>query len=110
MEIIINIPEEMYNSIVNMVNSEACSLNELARAVVEGVVVPQGHGPLIDATDLLIKLKPFAETRDIHEIINLIVDAPVILYSELAIALAKHFEELKKRAEELEAKEEEEDE
>ena len=98
MQIIINIPDEEYNSIVNMVNSEACGISELMRAVAEGVIVPKGHGPLIDATDLLIKLKPIAETRDIHEIINLIAyDVPVILYSELAVALEKHFEELRAR-------------
>lgn len=45
-ELVIKIPEEEYEMIVN---SEDCGLNTLTRAVARGTMLPKGHGRLIDA-------------------------------------------------------------
>jgi hypothetical protein len=45
-ELVIKIPEEEYDLIVN---DEACGLNVLTRAIAKGMLLPKGHGRLIDA-------------------------------------------------------------
>ena len=50
MEIVIKIPEEEYEDIIN---SEDCGLYVLTRAIAKGTPLPKGHGRLIDADDLL---------------------------------------------------------
>lgn len=53
-KLVIKIPEEEYGLIVN---DEACGLNVLTRAIAKGTPLPKGHGILIDANALTIKLK-----------------------------------------------------
>ena len=70
MEIVINIPEEWYESIMNG-NSDALN----AEFVKRGIVLPKGHGRLIDA-DLFVQKHPLAFVRDV------INDAPTIIESD----------------------------
>lgn len=48
-ELVIKIPEEEYEMIVN---SEDCGLNTLTRAVARGTMLPKGHGALKDAEEI----------------------------------------------------------
>ena len=70
MEIVINIPKEWYESIMNG-NSDALN----AEFVKKGIVLPKGHGRLIDA-DLFVQKHPLAFVRDV------INDAPTIIESD----------------------------
>ena len=67
MEIVINIPKEWYESIMNG-NSDALN----AEFVKKGIVLPKGHGRLIDA-DSFVQKHPLAFVRDV------INDAPTII-------------------------------
>jgi len=49
-ELVIKIPEEEYEDIIN---SEDCGLHRLTRTIAKGVVLPKGHGDLIDRCELL---------------------------------------------------------
>lgn len=49
-EMVIKIPEEEYEMIVN---SEDCGLHTLTRAIAHGAILPKGHGRLIDANELI---------------------------------------------------------
>ena len=49
-ELVIKIPEEEYEMIVN---SEDCGLHTLTRAIARGAILPKGHGRLIDADRFL---------------------------------------------------------
>ena len=57
MQIVIDIPEEKYQGIVNMAKeildaSTFCSPRYLYKAVLNGTPLPKGHGRLIDADTL----------------------------------------------------------
>ena len=54
MELVINIPEEWYGSIMNG-NSDALN----AEFVKRGIVLPEGHGRLIDADELCRNISEF---------------------------------------------------
>lgn len=51
MQIVIDIPEEEYEDIIN---SEDCGLHRLTRAIANGTPLPKGHGDLTDK-DILAK-------------------------------------------------------
>lgn len=48
-ELVIKIPEEEYEDIIN---SEDCGLHRLTRAIAKGTLLPKGHGRLIDISKL----------------------------------------------------------
>lgn len=56
MQIVINIPKEIYETL-NGIPMENISLLDLLDAVRAGVVLPKGHGRLIDADKLLDALR-----------------------------------------------------
>lgn len=60
-ELVVKIPEEEYEMIVN---SEDCGLHTLTRAVARGTILPKGHGRLIDA-DALVDTLGASELRNI---------------------------------------------
>ena len=84
MQIVIDIPEEEYEVIVN---SEDCGLHTLTRAIANGIPLPKGHGRLIDAdkiNDSDIKAvkrngKIYVELSDLQ---NLIDNAPTVLEAD----------------------------
>ena len=64
MQIVIDIPEEKYQGIVNMAEeildaSTFCSPRYLYKAVLNGTPLPKGHGRLVDFSEVLIKLMQF---------------------------------------------------
>ncbi len=61
MKLIIDIPEEEYELIIN---DEACGLHPLTRAIANGIPLPKGHGRLKDVDKFLEKVKKDRE----HEI------------------------------------------
>jgi len=50
MQIVINISEEMYE---NALNDRLCGSETLVDAIKNGIPLPEGHGNLIDAKDLI---------------------------------------------------------
>lgn len=59
MQIVIDIPEEKYQGIINMAEeildaSTFCSPRYLYKAVLNGIPLPKGHGRLIDADALTL--------------------------------------------------------
>lgn len=50
MQIVINISEEMYE---NALNDRLCGSEPLVNAIKNGIPLPEGHGNLIDAKDLI---------------------------------------------------------
>ena len=49
MHIVIDIPKEEYEKIIN---NEDCGLHELTRAIANGIPLPKEHGRLIDENNL----------------------------------------------------------
>ena len=70
-EVVIKIPEEEYEVIVN---SEDCGLHTLTRAIAKGTPLPKGHGRLIDADELNRTHK--GDNWDLHKVLN---NAPTVL-------------------------------
>lgn len=70
-ELVIKIPEEEYDLIVN---DEACGLNILTRAIANGTPLPKRHGDLIDRNDLLeytdINICAYTPTINRYDIIT----------------------------------------
>lgn len=65
-ELVIKIPEEEYEMIVN---SEDCGLHTLTRAVARGIILPKGHDRLIDAK----KLRKFVLSHTEYDAVQLIL-------------------------------------
>ena len=64
-ELVVKIPKEEYEMIVN---SEDCGLHILTRAIAHGVVLPKDHGRLIDADALIFNAdyyEPLISKRDV---------------------------------------------
>lgn len=58
MEIVIDIPDKVYSFITTECNDVTISENEapfeyIIRGIIDGTVLPKGHGRLIDADDLI---------------------------------------------------------
>lgn len=51
MQIVIDIPEDMYNGIINNRRPLGC-IAEMLDAIKNGTPLPKGHGRLIDADDV----------------------------------------------------------
>lgn len=68
-ELVIKIPEEEYDLIVN---DEACGLNVLTRAIANGTPLPNGHGDLV-TKEQMIELVEFYQLNPQHfDFVNLI--------------------------------------
>ena len=72
MHIVIDIPEEVYEEIIN---SEDCGLHELTRAIANGVPLSKGHGALIDKHNLIGKIHGVRS-------ITAVLDAPIIIAAD----------------------------
>ena len=95
MKLIIDIPEEEYDLIVN---DEACGLNVLTRAIAKGTPLPKGHGRLIDADylkDISLlhnwhgnnkNIVPYSDRRGYRlrqrEVDETIINAPTIIEAD----------------------------
>jgi hypothetical protein len=57
MQIVIDIPEEIYNYIHNEhISMRVCDGHKVARAIANGILLPKNHGRLIDADALEKKM------------------------------------------------------
>jgi len=76
MQIVINIPEQMY---INAKADMLCAASVIARAIKNGTPLPKGHGRLIDEN----KITKFEQTglviKDDNVIRCLVTDAPTII-------------------------------
>ena len=52
MEIVIDIPDEIYNTKVNLVNYLGCYSDRLDDIIYGGTPIPKGHGRLIDESEI----------------------------------------------------------
>lgn len=52
MKIIIDIPDEIYNTRVNLVNYFGCYSDKLDKIIYNGTPLPKGHGRLKDVSEL----------------------------------------------------------
>ena len=71
-ELVIKIPEEKYQGILNMTEEildagTFCSPRYLYKAVLYGTPLPKGHGRLIDADDLLAEINQFDYYDNVKE-------------------------------------------
>ena len=78
MQIVIDIPEEKYQDIVNMAEeildeSTFCSPRYLYKAVLNSIPLPKGHGRLIDADAVLEE--PIGNTYKDIDIAETIIEA-----------------------------------
>ena len=83
MQIVIDIPKEMYNLIL----SEKYELNNgadySARCVQNGIPLPKGHGRLIDADKLIDSDRIIADSRKCHYIPMIdVYQAPTIIEAD----------------------------
>ena len=83
MQIVIDIPEEEYEG---MVNSEDCGLHTLTRAIANGTPLPKGHGRLIDiddaTKDIDTVMKYFTATILDGVIVGVACSAPTVLEAD----------------------------
>lgn len=77
MQIVIDIPEEVWAIIERSGNVEWCGI-EMADAIENGIPLPKGHGRLIDANALLMDFA-FANNKSAGECVN---DAPTVIDKE----------------------------
>lgn len=75
-EVVIKIPEEEYEMIVN---SEDCGLHALTRAIAHGVIVPKGHGRIVDLDALRCENADFDTYNDYCTMFDEIEAAETIL-------------------------------
>ena len=52
MQIVINIPEEKYNQIINSYQGTTVRPKDYEIAIIKGTVLPKGHGDLIDRSKI----------------------------------------------------------
>lgn len=57
MELVIDIPENLYKAAINGLNAE--EIWELRVAIKNGTPLPEGHGRLVDMSEVIIKLMQF---------------------------------------------------
>ena len=70
MEIVINIPDEIYNTKVNLVNYFGCYSDRLDNIIYGGTPIPKGHGRLIDADDVYNALRPYVSFSDLYDVLD----------------------------------------
>lgn len=75
MRIVIDIPEEIYKTV-----QDGTYCGTLYKEIKSGVILPKGHGRLIDADKL--ESVDFSECMDSMEIMSVIDSQPTILESE----------------------------
>jgi len=78
-ELVIKIPEEEYEMIVN---SEDCGLHTLTRAIAHGTMLPKGHGKLIDADSLKNQFPIWVDNFSSRLINNTISKTPTIIEAD----------------------------
>ena len=86
MQIVIDIPEEKYQGIVNMAEeildaSTFCSPRYLYKAVLNGTPLPKKHGRLIDADDLIQEFS-VVSSRPIKSQLYILKEAPTIIEAD----------------------------
>ena len=83
MQIVIDIPEEVYKSIQD---NDYCGISnaDMYNAVKNGTPLPKGHGRLIDADDIALIDEQFYVSSDYYVAESAIDDAPTIIEADKA--------------------------
>lgn len=76
MQIVIDIPENIYEYYKNKYHKNCVELTFVENALLEGTLLPKGHGRLIDADSLILLLGKN------HEIVKIIKEEPTIIQGE----------------------------
>lgn len=96
MKIVIDIPEEVYNNIksneeiITYVTKDGGGSRALhgSLAIINGTILPKGHGRLIDADELIKQLEVYADdewngqvgsSKGLEDAIDIVDDAPTII-------------------------------
>ena len=86
MQVVIEIPEEDYNFIKEVDESNYFVTINLYTAVYEGIILPKGHGRLVDADALLEKQYRIDDgaTLSTRDVVNVedVEDAPTIIEAD----------------------------
>lgn len=80
-EVVVKIPEEEYEMIVD---SEDCGLHTLTRAIAHGVIVPKGHGRIGDLDALRCENTDFDTYNDYCTMFDEIEAAETIIEADMA--------------------------
>lgn len=78
-ELVVKIPKEEYEMIVN---SEDCGLHTLTRAIARGTILPKGHGRLIDVSNLMTVTDYDGENEKTYITYDEIENAPTIIEAD----------------------------
>jgi len=89
-ELVIKIPEEIYNHIMSMqfyipgLRSGKSLLEEILRAIRTGISLPEGHGNLFDENDFEKRIVIMTESMDLGygEIMDIIDEIPTIIEAD----------------------------
>ena len=76
MQIVIDIPEELYEEIISR---DDCGLHELTRAIANGTPLPKGHGELKDVDEIW---RLYDHTDIDYTMIDALNDAPTIIEAD----------------------------
>jgi len=99
MKIVIDIPEEVYNSIksneeiIKYITKDGRGSNQLqgSLAIINGTILPEGHGRLIDADELIKQLEATANiewnmqvgsSKGLIDAIDIVDDIPTIIEAD----------------------------
>lgn len=80
-EVVIRIPKEQYNNILN--KGQVIALSGYEKMIGKGTVLPKGHDRLIEGDKLIEKIKPLISNKAIIEAIDTIITfSPTIIEAD----------------------------
>lgn len=79
MQIVVNITENHYKALMKM---KEFSLGYYQRAIINGTVLPKGHGDLIDRNEIDFDSSDFYDCDDIIIVEEIIGNAPTIIEAD----------------------------
>ena len=84
-ELVIKIPEKVYNALTHTEFDANLVVDEMRKAIVQGTPLPKGHGRLIDADDIrVIELEDSLHIirHEKGDEIDVYIDAPTIIEAD----------------------------
>lgn len=84
MELVVNIPEEIVTTLKQGSFGAKYNMYDLVGCVMNGILLPKGHGRLIDADELFDKVQfaDFSSSNDVNTALFSIGNAPTIIEAD----------------------------
>lgn len=80
MQIVIDIPDGYVGVIASNQRMEGCAMDKLIRqAIIDGTVLPKGHGDLIDRNTVQMSAEKFHSLGDLHTAQWVVNNTPVVI-------------------------------